>query len=46
MLVHVFVKAKKLILHLFIVFLDVFLPSPDDLLVNLNESKEVSGTLL
>lgn len=25
------------------VFLDIFLPSPDDLLVNLNESKEVNG---
>ena len=28
---------------LLFVFLDIFLPSPDDLLVNLNESKEVNG---
>ena len=43
----VYVKAKKLILHISLLyFLDVFLPSPDDLLVNLNESREVSRNLL
>lgn len=43
---YLFVKAKASMLHLLIIFSDVFLPSPDDLLVNLNESKEVSRTLL
>ena len=46
-LVRVFIcKSQSTMLHLLIIFSDVFLPSPDDLLVNLNESREVSRTLL